>query len=365
MSYTNGLDNPELFFQTLTWSGNDTGTSRAFTLDGSENMQPDFVWTKIRTGWSADHNLFDSVRGAGKNLHSNSSEAEGTNDQYGYVSSFDSDGFTVSNGSSGANPRYYNNENGGTYVAWNWKAGTSFSNDASSTGIGTIDSSGSFNNDSGFSIVSYVGTGSVATIKHGLNSEPYVIMVKSTVGLADHWFIYHKSNGNTGSQFLNLTNGFTSGSNDWNNTTPTSSVFTVGTQNGISKNTATFIAYCFAEKKGYSKFGSYVGNGVASGGGPFIYLGFKPAFFLLKESSNADNWIIMDNKRLGYNPRNDHLFPNLNNAEYASDRLELMSNGVKVIDNDGSINTSGATYVFMAFAESPFVNSNGVPNNAR
>ena len=132
-------------------------------------------------------------------------------------------------------------------------------------------------------------------------------------------------------------------------------VFSVGTEAEVNTNTEDHIAYCFTSIKGYSKFGSYVGNGVASGGGPFIYLGFKPAFFMLKETSNADNWIILDNRRLGYNKLIYHLFPNLANAEYASDRVELRSNGVKVIDNDGSVNTSGATYIYMSFAENPFV----------
>jgi len=208
----------------------------------------------------------------------------------------------------------------------------------------------------GFSIVSYTGTGANATVGHGLGVAPKMFITKSIV--QSNWGVYHESLGNTDAVFLNETTATGSSSVYWNNTSPTSSVFSLGnggTSGGSTNNTNGMIVYCFAEKKGYSKFGSYVGNGVASGGGPFIYLGFKAAWFMLKEISNADNWIIMDNRRLGYNKLNYHLFPNLNNAEYASDRVEFRSNGMKVIDNDGSINTNGATYIYAAFAENPFV----------
>ena len=362
MAYTT-VDNPELYFQTLTWSGNDSGTSRAFTFDSSENMQPDFVWMKIRTGWSADHNLFDSVRGTGKNLHSNSSEAEGTNDQYGYVSSFDTNGFTGSNGSSGANPRYYYNENGGTYVAWNWKAGTSFTNDASATGIGTIDSTGSFNNDNGFSIVSYTGTGSNGTIKHGLSSIPKMIITKKR-SASQGWHVQHASLGATKELYLNTTDAAATGSTPWNDTTPTASVFSVGTSNGTNGSSATYIAYCFAEKQGFSRMGSYVGNGSSSGS--YIHLGFKPAWLLVKQSSAAgEGWLIFDSKRLGYNGGNSSNYANSSATEASGGYLDLLSNGFKAISTNGVVNTSGATYIYMAFAENPFVTSTGVPATAR
>ena len=227
----------------------------------------------------------------------------------------------------------------------------------SSNFSGSIQANVSASTTAGFSIVTYTGTGSAATVGHGLGAVPQWLIVKNK-GASANWRVYHVSQGNTKAAALNSTSEqAVTDSGFWNNTTPTSSVFSIGSGYADSTNASsnTYVAYCFAEKKGYSKFGSYVGNGVASGGGPFIYLGFKPAFFMLKETSNADNWIILDNRRLGYNKLIYHLFPNLNNAEYASDRVELRSNGVKVIDNDGSVNTSGATYIYMAFAENPFV----------
>ena len=364
MSYTNGLDNPELFFQTLTWSGNDSGTSRAFTFDGDENMSPNLVWTKIRTGWSADHNLFDSVRGAGKNLHSNSSEAEGTNDQYGYVSSFDSDGFTVSNGSSGANPRYYNNENGGTYVAWNWKAGTSFSNDASATGIGTIDSSGSVSDAAGFSIVSYTGNStSGASIKHGLSSAVKFVVGKAINTAGEDWYTGHASNGFDKYIKLNDTHAAQTFSGVFNDTAPNTSIVTLGSNGIINSSSYNYIMYCFAEKKGYSKFGSYTGNGNADG--TFVYTGFKPAWVMVKRTDAAADWFIRDNKQDPENVMNEYLSPNTTATSGNLDSFDFISNGFKIRNSNNAWNGSGNTYIYLAFAEAPFVNSKGVPNNAR
>jgi len=224
----------------------------------------------------------------------------------------------------------------------------------SSNFSGSIQANVSANTTSGFSIVKYTGTGANATIGHGLGKKPDWIVVKAYED-AQQWAVQHSSLGATKGIRINTTGAAYTSSTRWNDTEPTSDVFSVGTEAEVNTNTEDHIAYCFTSIKGYSKFGSYVGNGVASGGGPFIYLGFKPAFFMLKETSNADNWIILDNRRLGYNKLIYHLFPNLANAEYASDRVELRSNGVKVIDNDGSVNTSGATYIYMAFAENPFV----------
>ena len=224
----------------------------------------------------------------------------------------------------------------------------------SSNFSGSIQANVSANTTSGFSIVKYTGTGANATIGHGLGKKPDWIVVKAYED-AQQWAVQHSSLGATKGIRINTTGAAYTSSTRWNDTEPTSDVFSVGTEAEVNTNTEDHIAYCFTSIKGYSKFGNYVGNGVASGGGPFIYLGFKPAFFMLKETSNADNWIILDNRRLGYNKLIYHLFPNLANAEYASDRVELRSNGVKVIDNDGSVNTSGATYIYMSFAENPFV----------
>ena len=238
----------------------------------------------------------------------------------------------------------------------------------SSNFSGSIQSKVSANTTAGFSIITYTGTGSNATVGHGLGSVPKMIITKPRTTASRSWGVYHGSMSNANNLYLDGTDAQSSGGTFWNSTTATSSVFSVGTAGDSNGSSYSLVAYCFADKKGYSKFGSYVGNGVASGGGPFIYLGFKPAWFMLKEISNADNWVTMDSVRLGYNPRNDHLFPNLTNAEYASDRVELMSNGVKIIDNDGSINTDGATYIYAAFAENPFVaNDSGtaIPTTAR
>ena len=347
MSYTNGLDNPELYFQAKNYSGN--ASTNAITLDGSENMQPDWVWLKSRS-FAQNHENYDSVRGATKRLYNNLTNAEDTNSTG--LTGFNSDGFTL--GSSNAI-----NKSGETFASWNWKAGTT--SGITTNGSTTITPSAySFNQTAGFSIIKYIGNStSGAKIAHGLGVAPDLMIIKVT-NAAYEWPVYHKSLGATQLIQLHSTAATSTSSVCWNDTEPDSVNFTVQANNRT--NTGTYIAYCFAEKKGYSKFSSYTGNG---GSKNFIYLGFKPAFFLLKETSGADNWTLMDNKRLGYNPRNEHLFPNLSNAEYATDRIDIVSNGIQINNDDGSINQSGSTYIYMAFAESPFVNSNGVPNNAR
>ena len=352
MAYTT-VDNPSATaFNTVLYTGN--GSTNAITGVG---FQPDFVWIKERNGASG-HLFKDSVRGATPTLVSNSNGVEG--DFSAYFTSFDSDGFTLPNNTASNESSSYN------YVSWNWKMGTSFSNDASATSIGTIDSSGSINTTAGQSIISWTGTGSAATIAHGLGAVPTMIIVKNR-DQNDDWYIYNVHNGNTHSIILNSTGAKVGAySDNWNNTTPTSTVFSVGGSHATSGGSSEkMIAYCFTDIKGYSKFGSYTGNGEESGKGPYINLGFRPAFFLLKETSGTDPWTLMDTKRLGYNPRNDHLFPNATTTEYATDRIEMLSNGIKIRDSDGSINQSGSTYIYMAFAEAPLVNSNGVPVNAR
>jgi len=361
MAYTT-IDNPELFFQTLIWTGDGSGT-KSFTLDGSENMQPDWVWSKPRDSLSSitgNHFLFDSVRGAGaeKELVSNNDGSEGANANqvYGYISSFNSDGFTTTAGSS--NNDYFN-KNSIKYVSWNWKAGGS----ASSNSNGSITSSVSASTTAGFSIVSYTGTGSNATIGHGLGVTPKWIIFKNR-SATKGWSVYHTSYGATKFMFLNETGAPQTYSPMFNDTEPTSSLFSVGTDLATNVSGNNYIAYCFAEKKGYSKFGSYTGNGNADG--TFVYTGFKPAWVLVKNTSGSgDNWTILDNKRLGYNPDNRLLFPNANNADYTAVNLDLLSNGFKARSTDTTFNGSGATYIYMAFAENPFVTSTGVPNNAR
>jgi len=353
MAYTT-IDDPTAYFQTVLYTGN--GQARALTFDGNSDLQPDWVWIKDRDN-VRDHQLFDSVRGVGKILLSNSTAAEG--DDNNRLSAFNSNGFSV-----GTNTTV--NDNSQKYVAWNWKAGTSFTNDASSTGIGTIDSAGSFNNDSGFSICSYTGTGSAGTIKHGLNAVPSVVIVKPRNSSSEGWSMYHKgiaSDAETDNIRLDEANAAFDNAGYWNDTAPTSTVFSIGTDSATN-GTTNNIAYCFAEKKGYSKFGSYTGNGNADG--TFVYTGFKPAWLLVK-STAANDWILQDTKRSPHNVSNVTLFPNGTDADVTNTiyNQDILSNGFKARTTHARLNGSGVTYIYMAFAENPFVTSSGVPATAR
>jgi hypothetical protein len=349
MAYTS-IDDPTTFFNTILYTGNNA-SNRGIT---GVNFAPNWVWIKKRNA-TAGGVISDTVRGAGKVLYSSETNAEGS-ESASFVS-FDSDGYTISQ-DAGVGL----NVSSDTYVGWNWKAGTSFSNDASATGIGTIDSSASVSADAGFSIVSYTGTGSAATIAHGIGSAPDVVIIKKR-STTSQWCFGTNALGFTKFLELNLTSAAGTNSNRFNDTAPTSSVFSIGTEGDVNASSGTYIAYCFAEKKGYSKFGSYTGNGNADG--TFVHLGFKPAWVLYKKSSGTENWFLHDNKRQGFNPDNELLFADLTNAEGTVNRIDLLSNGFKATTSDGGINGSGATYIYMAFAEAPFVNSSGVPNNAR
>jgi len=354
MAYTT-IDNPELFFQTVLWTG--SGSARSITLPGSEDMQPDWVWGKNRGNDDNDY-LLDSIRGVAQRITTNNTQPEGTSSTL--LTAFNSDGFSLGT-SAGLNA------SGVTAVAWCWKAGTAFSNDASATSIGTIDSTGTVNDTAGFSIVAYTGTGSAGTVKHGLSTTPSMILVKSRTGTYGWGMYHHKNTSAPATDYLSINNtdATVDDSVFWNDTAPTSSVFSLGGTDAINKSTNTHIAYCFAEKKGYSKFGSYIGNGSADG--TFVHTGFKPAWVMIKQSSGSGtSWNIWDNKRLGYNTKNYQLEANTIVVENTSlERLLITSNGFKCITDNAQINGSGNTYIYMAFAESPFVNSNGVPNNAR
>ena len=350
MAYTS-IDDPAQYFNTVIYTG-DGGSNRSVTVD----FQPDWVWIKERNGTN-DQTLFDSVRGATKRLRANATEAEDT--QANQLKSFDSDGFTL--GSLSAV-----NSNGQNYVSWNWLAGGS----ASSNSDGSITSSGSASTISGFSIVSWTGTGSTATLGHGLGVTPQMIIVKKRDTSGTDWITFGSVLGGTvGSEFikLNFVNAKTTGLNtSWfNQTAPTSSVFTVGTQSDLNGSSATYIAYCFVEKKGYSKIGSFIGNG--DNDGPFVYTGFRPAWIISKRTDNSSGgeWNILDNKRDTFNVADAKLEANNSDAEESDEMYDILSNGFKITKGDGNINASGGTYIFMAFAESPFVNSNGVPTNAR
>jgi len=333
MAYINF--DPKDYFNTKLYTGN--GSTQSITGVG---FQPDLVWNKRRTG-ANEHALTDVVRGTTKTLFSSLTNAETT--QSGGLTSFDSDGYSV--GSSGEF-----NDNLESYVGWNWLAGGSGVSNTDGSTTSTV----SANQTSGFSVVKWVGVDT--TVGHGLNAVPEMIIVKNTDD-ATNWFVYHKTLGNNKYVNLNLTSAETTSSNQWNSTSPTSSVFTVGSD----FNNANYIAYVFAPKKGFSKFGSYIGNG--STDGTFVYTGFKPAFVLFKPSSATENWQIHDNKRPSYNPC-DNIAPNNSSTEATSnDFVDLVSNGFKL--RSATYSASGVTYIYMAFAENPLVNSLGNPATAR
>ena len=346
MAYTT-INKSTDYFNTKLYTG--TGSSNAQTGVG---FQPDWLWIKKRNG-AVNHLLHDAIRGVTKLLVSNSSAPEDTNTNI--LSSFNSDGFTVGTNSA-------SNGNNDTFVAWNWKA-----NGAGSTNTdGSINSTVSASTTSGFSIVKYTGTGSDMTVGHGLNAVPKMIIVKALTTGTDPWWVYHASLGNSAKLRLNGTQASQTGSDYiWNQTTPTSSVFSLdGANNGSNANGNNFIAYCFAEKQGYSKIGSYKGNGDADG--PFIYTGFKPAFVMLKITSAVNDWEIHDNKRGPFNVIDNILQPNTNDGQFTGFRdMDFLSNGFKPRSGSTQNNLSNGSFIYMAFAEAPLVGSNNVPCTAR
>ena len=349
MAYTD-IDKPSDYFNTAPYSG-DSNTTQAITGVG---FQPDWVWIKSRSS-AANHNLWDIIRGTSKYLKSNSTDAEITDATL--FNSFNSDGFTVGNGG-------IVNDSGQTYVGWCWKG----ANGTASNTDGSITSTVSANTTSGFSVVSYTGTGSNATVGHGLGTTPAWVLVKERGASGESWNNFHQSLGAGITIMLNLTNAQQSSSTMWNNTAPTSSVFSVGADAGSNGSSKTYIAYCFAEKKGYSKFGSYTGNGNSNG--TFVYTGFKPAWVMCKISSNGDSWVVYDNKRDTFNVTEQILRPNTSGTEGTESgaKMDLLSNGFKLRGSGGGLgqtNTSGETYIYMAFAENPFVTSTGIPTTAR
>ena len=331
---------PEDHFNTVLYTG--TNGSQSVTGVG---FQPDWVWWKNRS-ISATHVLMDSVRGANNALYSDLNNAEGS----GWSGhSFDADGFTVDATYSGET-----NNNGSSFVAWNWKAGgTGVSNTD-----GSITSSVSANTDAGFSILTYTGTGSNATIGHGLDSAPEMIIIKKTSTTAN-WTVGHFPGlGNGKYQKFNTTDAQITASNVWNSTSPTSSVFSVGTSSATNTS-GDYVAYCFSPKEGYSKFGTYTGNG--SSNGPFVYTGFRPAFVIIKNASATEAWHLIDSERSPHNVANAVLYPNSSAAEsnpLTAANTDFLSNGFKIRAAGGNTNDNNLTYIYMAFAEQPFKYSN-------
>jgi hypothetical protein len=344
MAYTT-INKSSDYFNTKLYTGN--GSTQSITGVG---FQPDWTWIKSRTTTNS-HALYDAVRGATKTLRSNTSGAEATSSQS--LTSFDSDGFSV--GSDGQE-----NGSGRNYASWNWKANGA----GSSNTDGSITSTVSANTTSGFSIVSYTGTGSVATVGHGLGAVPKMIFFKDRETSVD-WGVYAEAIGNGNELYLSTTDSSGANSNAFNSTSPTSSVFTIGTSSRYNPSSKSVIAYCFAEKTGYSKFGSYIGNGDSDGS--FIYTGFRPAWIMIKKTSSAGSWIIQDNKRDVDNPALIRLFPDTTDTDTSSTSYskDFLSNGFKIRNTNGNENTSGATYIYMAFAAAPLVGTNNIPANAR
>ena len=328
------IDNPELYFQTVLWTGDDN--ARDITLGGSENMQPDLIWSKKRS--NAHHaEIVDSVRGVQKFLIPSGTDAEYTDTDS--QDEFQADGFGI----AGADRNW--NEGGHTFVAWCWKESAT----------------------AGFDIVTYTGNGTAGnTASHSLSAAPSVVIVKKRSDTAQ-WAVGHKAmdSGFDYFMFLDADSAKGNADNVFNDTAPSSSVITLGNAGDTNANTETYVAYCFAPKQGFSKFGKYSGNGNANG--TFVYTGFRPAFIITKRTDSAGSWGMFDNKRSPFNVVDDRQNADLAEAdqEHADNSHDFLSNGFKVRTSDNQYNNSSGTYVFMAFAEQPFVNSNGVPCTAR
>ena len=345
-------------FVTALYTG--TGSSRSIDntiTDGSNpqvetgdpiQFQPDLTWIKVRNSASYEQMWFDSVRGATKYLRSNGASTEGT--VANSLTSFDSNGFSL-----GAN----GDVNGSTFpiVAWNWKAGGTAVSNTDGTNTSAMVSA---NPTAGFSIVSYTGNGSSgATIGHGLGVAPSMVIVKSINNSPGYWMVYHS--GMTSASYwmpLNLTSAQSAASAVWDNTAPTPNVFTVGNDQSVNLSASwDYVAYCFADVEGYSKMGSYTGNGSADG--PFVYTGFRPSYVMVKRTAAAGNWLVYDNKRDAYNPAPNILIPNSSSAESSGSTtgIDMLSNGIKFRGTNAALNSSGSPYIYMAFAENPFKNS--------
>ena len=336
---------PNDYFNTVLWTGN----SGSQTISGY-GFQPDFLWTKVRSHADA-HQLRDAVRGINKVVRSNTTGVEYTVTSAG---TFNSDGFTTV-GTDGGEFNY----NSYTFASWGWKA----NGQGSSNTAGSINTTyTSANTTSGFSISTYTGTGSNATIGHGLGVAPKVVIIKN-ITRAEDWLVGHNSIGFTKFVSLNLTNAEQTSSNKFNDTAPTNQVFSVGTSDGSNKSGDSHVAYCFAEKKGFSKFGSYSGNGNADG--VYQHLGFSASWLMIKRTDSTASWVIFDNKRLGYNVANYQLYSNSTSGEGNNVLLDITSQGFKCRANHLDVNGSGASYIFMAFASEPLVSSNGIPAVAR
>ena len=327
-----------------------TSTGSTMNITGA-GFQPDFTWIKARDE-NVKHLWFDSVRGVTKYLQSNDSAVEVT--AADTLTAFDSDGYTIGTSADLNNATEL-------YVSWNWKLGTT----SGLTGGTITPTSYSFNATSGVGIYAYNGTGATGTITHGLGAVPKFMLNKryEEGEGAQEWKVYgaQESMGATKFMVLDQQDIPSVRSDIWNDTAPTSTVFTIGSE--ISTSGVDFVQYVFAEVQGFSKFGQYIGNGDADG--TFVYTGFRPAFFMIKRTDSTNNWWIVDNKRVGYNVDNNILFADLTQGKDDGNYVDILSNGLKTRTTDGGLNVLSGTYIYVAFAEAPFANSNGVACNAR
>ena len=348
MAYTN-IDDPSAHFYSYAFSKS-SGTGSA-TFDGNSDLQPDFLWVKSRS--NADgHELWDSTRGVNSTLFSHASEAQDTSANR--IASFDTDGFTW--GSAG------NLNAAGTFVSWAWKAngGTTSSNTD-----GTVTTTTQVNSDAGFSIITYTGTGGGETLGHGLGVAPdmWIVKRRSSTGSWAVGFNDPSILGGTSNYLILQSSGATSTYNNfWGSSPANSNIMRISGDATIGGSGSTYVAYAFAAKQGYSKFGKYVGNG--STDGPFVYTGFKPALIITKNADGTDSWNLLDNKRSPYNAADKYLQADNANAEGTYTFYDILSNGFK-IRNTGNANVSGNDIIYMAFAENPFTTSTGVPTTAR
>jgi hypothetical protein len=324
-----------------------TGNATARSITNTAGFQPDFVWIKSRSN-ALNSGLMDSVRGATKLLISNTTNAEQTfTDE---LTSFNSNGFSL-----GASTNGYTNFNAYTYVGWQWQAGQGT---PSTNTRGSITSTVSVNASAGFSLATFTANGTAgATIGHGLGVTPSLIFVKCRSNAPTDWIVYHSSLGATQGIYLSLTNAAATSSAFWNNTAPTSSVFSIGSTSNVNVNGYTNVAYCWTPIAGYSAFGSYLGNGSADG--PFVYTGFRPKWILVKRTDTTNNWCVYDTSRNPYNLTNLALYPDGSFAEgtETTNVFDLLSNGIKARGAGNAVNASGGTYIYMAFAENPFKNA--------
>ena len=369
MAYTT-IDDPSAYFHIQLYTGNNLTTQTITNNANAGDFQADWLWIKNRDDIE-QHHLMDSNRGANKFLHSNASddEREGSyNGGHNDINAFGSNGFTITSNGSGDELNFGTR----TYVAWQWKAngGTTTTNDASATGVGNQDSTHQANTTSGFSIVTYSPpSNQVGTMAHGLGAVPHVMIVKCRSTDGERWEVYHHKNTSapeTDHLGLSETDATVDSTHTWNDTSPTSTIFTVGSSGATNEVSKTYVAYLFTEIQGYSKFGSYTGN--FNSDGTFVYTGFKPAFLILKnidDSGSTANWYMFDNKRDTDNVVQNIIHPNANDAASDSAVCDFLSNGFKFRTADNAWNGNGDDYIYIAFAEHPFVSSGGVPVTAR